>query len=93
MAAYSLVGYLASWGEGLDLLGKSLQSALGVWSDSSCVRRMDSRQHLWLCRLLVLAATCLEDHMTQPVRSGDPLTIFYPFLDVVIHVHLCLYVY
>ena len=69
-AIYSLIGYLISWKEGRELLGKSLQSSLGVWSDRSCVRRMDARYHIWLCKLLVLGTTCLLPHMTTPTSSG-----------------------
>ena len=71
-AVYNLIGYLMSWDEGRTLLGKSLQLALGVWSDGACVRRMESRHHLWLCKLLVLGTTCLASHMTTPTSSGDP---------------------
>lgn len=70
---YNLIGYLISWEEGQVLLGKSLQSALGVWSDSACVRRMEGRQHLWLCQLLVLGTTCLSHHPAILASSGDPI--------------------
>lgn len=77
-AVYNLVGYLLSWNEGRVLLGTSLQSALGVWSDRACVRRMESRHHLWLCKVLVLGTTCLAGHMTPPTTSGDPRTDLIP---------------
>ena len=69
-AAYNLIGYLMSWGAGQELLGGSLKSVLGVWSDRGCVRRMEGRHHLWLCRLLVLATSCLSSHLTTPTSSG-----------------------
>ena len=70
-SAYNLIGYLMSWGAGQELLGGSLRSAMGVWSDGGSVRRMDSRQHLWLCRLLVLGTTCLSSHLTPPTSLGE----------------------
>ena len=72
-AAYNLIGYLMSWEAGQDLLGQSLRSAMGVWSEGGAVRKMDSRQHMWLCRLLVLGTTCLASHLTPPTSTGDPL--------------------
>ena len=72
-AAYNLIGYLMSWEAGQDLLGQSLRSAMGVWSEGGAVRRMDGRQHMWLCRLLVLGTTCLASHLTPPTSTGDPL--------------------
>lgn len=70
-AVYSLIGYLMSWQEGRVLLGKSLQSVLGVWSDSACVRRMEARHHLWLCRLLVLGTTSLSLHPARLASLGE----------------------
>lgn len=72
-AVYNLIGYLLSWEEGQLQLEKSLQSALEVWSDGACVRRMDSQHHLWLCKLLVLGTTCLASCMTTPTSSGSLL--------------------
>ena len=69
-AVYTLIGYLSGWEEGRGLLVKSLQSALGIWSDGACVRRMESRHHLWLCQLLVLGTSCLAGHLTPPTASG-----------------------
>jgi telomere length regulation protein len=68
-AAYNLIGYLMSWEAGQDLLGQSLRSAMGVWSEGGAVRRMDGRQHMWLCRLLVLGTTCLASHLTPPTST------------------------
>lgn len=49
----------------------SLQSSLEVWSDSSALRHMDSRQHLWISKLLVLGVTCLSDSHLAPVKPGE----------------------
>lgn len=69
-ALHTLVGYLASSKEGRQLLGKSLQSVLEVWSDGSALRHMDSRQHLWISKFIVLAVTCLNDEEIKHHKSG-----------------------
>lgn len=61
-AVYNLLGYLASTELGRELLGKSLRSALEVWSDSTSLRHMAGRQHLWLSSFVVLGMTLLEEH-------------------------------
>ena len=61
-AAHNLLGYLVSDGTGRGLVGKSLQSVLEVWSDSTSLRHMDRRQHAWISRVLVLGVNLLRGH-------------------------------
>ena len=89
-AVYNLIGYLSSWEEGRQLLGKCLQTALGVWSDSSSLRRMDSRQHVWICKLLVLGAACLGT--TEPLKSRE-LASFGCSVSPTVRLWAVLYVY
>ena len=71
-AAFTLVGYLAS-SEGLrGLLAQALQAALGVWADASVLRHMDTRQHQWIARLLVLGMACLSDSDLASLKPSEP---------------------
>ncbi len=54
-AVYNLIGYLWS----CDILGACLEVVLGVWSDSSALRHMAHKQHLWLSAVLMLGVNCL----------------------------------
>ena len=71
LALHTLVGYLSSSKKGQELLGKSLQSVLGVWSDSSAIRHMDSRQHMWISKVIVLGVTCLKEEEMLHNKSGN----------------------
>ena len=56
-AVYNLIGYLWS----CDMLGETLELALGVWSDSSALRHMADRQHLWISSVLMLGINCFKE--------------------------------
>ncbi len=56
-AVYNLIGYLWS----CDMLGETLKLALGVWSDSSALRHMADRQHLWISSVLMLGINCFKE--------------------------------
>ena len=49
-------------------MSKSLQSALGVWSDAMAIRHMAVKQHLWISRVLALGVTLLAGHKEWEVR-------------------------
>lgn len=69
-AAHNMFGYLLSVEEGGgELVGTTLLSALGVWSDSSALRHMDERQHLWISQVIVLAAACLSEEDITPLKT------------------------
>ena len=72
-AVFTLVGYLAGCSEGEEdgVLGKTLQSVLGVWSDASALRHMDLRQHLWLSRVTVLGVACLSARQRARLKPGE----------------------
>ena len=72
-AVFTLVGYLAgcSKEEEEGVLGKTLQSVLGVWSDASALRHMDLRQHLWLSRVTVLGVACLSAGQRAKLKPGE----------------------
>lgn len=61
-AVYNLIGYLVSCDP--NLLGKSLELTLGVWSDSSALRHMSGAQHQWISSVLMLGINCLKDTTT-----------------------------
>ena len=52
-------------------MGKSLQSLLGVWSDASALRHMDTRQHMWITQLVILGMTCLRESELETLKPGD----------------------
>lgn len=68
-AAHNLLGYLAGSIAGRELLGKSLQSVLEVWSDATAIRHMDARQHLWISRVLVLGVVLMVAHKEWAERK------------------------
>ncbi len=70
-AVFTLVGYLSSSSPLRQLLGTALQSTLEVWSDGSALRHMDSRQHLWISKLLVLGMTCLSDDDLTHLKPSE----------------------
>ncbi len=43
------------------MLGETLELALGVWSDSSALRHMADRQHLWISSVLMLGINCFKE--------------------------------
>lgn len=67
---HTLVGYLTAADNSRQLLVKSLQSALEVWSDGSALRHMDIRQHMWISRVIVLSFTCLENKDFAVLKSS-----------------------
>lgn len=89
-AAFTLVGYLAGSSEG-EVLGKALQSVLRVWSDTSALRHMDLRQHLWLSKVAMLGIVCLPAGERSKLQPGErcayPLSCVSPW--TLIEVLLC----
>ena len=73
-AVHNILGYLAGSDSGREMLCRSLLSALEVWSDPTSIRHMDSRQHVWVSKVLVLGVTLLQGHKNlESVRPSECL--------------------
>ena len=69
-AVCNLIGYLSACTASQCLLGKSLELALGVWSDGSALRHMDTKHHLWISKVIVLGVNCLGEKETIEMRPS-----------------------
>ncbi len=59
-ALYTLLGAMAASHNALPHLRKSVGAALGVWSDATSIRHMDTRQHVWISQIVVLGVGGVE---------------------------------
>lgn len=78
-ALHNLLGCVAASHNSLHLLRKSVGAALGVWSDSTSIRHMDGRQHLWISQVVVLGVVLLEEYgELEQDKSGEESFVFFP---------------
>ena len=67
---FNLIGYLSGDKLTRTMLVEALLALLDVWGNSSALRHMDHRQHMWLSQLLMLAPQYLDESDITLVRPS-----------------------